>query len=453
MSWYLFYISLLFNGLLLAGLVWLWIGKQRPAQRASGHSKDSTRQKELSDTDSSRNGSHKFEMVTVLFCDIEGFTKIAEQLNPEVLIDKLDEFYLYFDSVIEKYDIEKIKTIGDAYMCASGIPRKNTSNPLEILLAALEIQRYMTETRRSGITIWDIRIGIHTGPAITAVLGKKKLTYDIWGDTVNIASRMESSGEPGEINISSNTFQHIAAYCDCTYRGKMPVKYKGELDMYFVRGLKPQWSAGSAFAPNRDLLDTLQLTRLSDYEEDIFAWTLNDIPGTFHFHNLRYAYDVYLKADMLARAEGLGVHDTLLVRTAAAFFMLYYCRRQPDCTGCELEKLPLLMREIRLSESTIAEVMEFLRATFDSSTANGLREEVFHDALYDYFGRADFADMLHLLYSEHCARFPETSLNTWIANQFDFYRQLRFFTSTARQLSEIPRERQLEVIQLFTPEA
>ena len=141
----------------------------------------------------------KYQMVTVLFSDIQGFTKIAEQMNPEKLIDELDSFFYHFDSVVEKYNIEKIKTIGDAYMCAGGIPVKNRTNPIEVVLAGLEMQQYMREwhlkAEKENIKFWDIRIGIHTGAVIAGVVGQKKLSYDIWGDTVNTASRMESSGD------------------------------------------------------------------------------------------------------------------------------------------------------------------------------------------------------------------------------------------------------------------
>ncbi len=151
----------------------------------------------------------KYNFVTVLFSDIQGFTKIAEEMNPEVLIDELDKFFFYFDSVVEKFGIEKIKTIGDAYMCAGGIPEKNRTNPVEVILAALEMKAYMAGLKKSseteGMKYWDIRIGIHTGTVVAGVVGQKKLSYDIWGDTVNTASRMESSGDAGKINISGTT--------------------------------------------------------------------------------------------------------------------------------------------------------------------------------------------------------------------------------------------------------
>jgi adenylate cyclase len=168
----------------------------------------------------------KYNFVTVLFSDIQGFTRIAEEMNPELLIDELDKFFFYFDSVVEKFGIEKIKTIGDAYMCAGGIPEKNRTNPVEVVLAALEMQAYMLRLKQGsdleGMKFWDIRIGIHTGTVVAGVIGQKKLSYDIWGDTVNTASRMESSGEAGKINISGTTYEFIGIFLTVNTAVKCP---------------------------------------------------------------------------------------------------------------------------------------------------------------------------------------------------------------------------------------
>jgi class 3 adenylate cyclase len=226
----------------------------------------------------------KYNFVTVLFSDIQGFTKIAEQMNPEVLIDELDSFFFYFDSVVERLGIEKIKTIGDAYMCAGGIPEKNRTNPIEVTLAALEMQKYMEQLKstslKEGIQHWDIRIGIHTGTVIAGVVGHRKLSYDIWGDTVNTASRMESSGEAGKINISGTTYEFVKDFFICRHRGKMPVKYKGELDMYFVEGIVPELR-DSEGKPNDKFFLHLQKIRLQDVEDIVLKMFEEEAPLTY----------------------------------------------------------------------------------------------------------------------------------------------------------------------------
>ncbi|WP_439882757.1 adenylate/guanylate cyclase domain-containing protein [Pontibacter sp. MBLB2868] len=179
-----------------------------------------------------------YECATVLFTDFIGFTNIAEGLSPQALIEELNKYFMVFDSIVEKHNLEKIKTIGDAYMCAGGIPVENNSHAVDAILAAIEIQTYMQEVNQkreaTGQPKWELRIGIHSGPLVAGVIGSKKFAYDIWGDTVNIASRMESCGEGGKINISNFTFDLVKDWFSCLYRGKVAAKNKGEVDMYFV---------------------------------------------------------------------------------------------------------------------------------------------------------------------------------------------------------------------------
>jgi adenylate cyclase len=183
-----------------------------------------------------------YRNVSVLFTDFVGFTRITENLTPVELIGDLNMFFMRFDEIIEKYNLEKIKTIGDSYMCAGGLPHQDKDNPKKIVLAALEIQRFVKECNerklKNNEQLWEMRIGVNTGDIIAGVVGKKKFAYDIWGDTVNTASRMESSGEPGKINISGNTYEHVKEFFDCTYRGKVSAKNKEDIDMYFVNGIK-----------------------------------------------------------------------------------------------------------------------------------------------------------------------------------------------------------------------
>ena len=183
-----------------------------------------------------------YRKVSVLFTDFKGFTKIAEKLTPAELVEELNNCFLEFDRIIDKYNLEKIKTIGDAYMCAGGIPVANDTNPVDIVHAGLEIKAYMEnlkkEREEAGQDYWELRIGIHTGAVIAGVVGKNKFAYDIWGDAVNTASRMESSGIPGKVNISGETYELVKDQFICTHRGKIQAKNKGEIDMYIVEDIK-----------------------------------------------------------------------------------------------------------------------------------------------------------------------------------------------------------------------
>ncbi|MCE9499863.1 MAG: adenylate/guanylate cyclase domain-containing protein, partial [Leptospira sp.] len=196
-----------------------------------------------------------FDSVSVLFTDMAGFTKIAEKMTPVELIGELDEIFSHFDSVSKSCGLEKIKTIGDSYMAAGGLPEENRTNAIDSVLCGLKFQRFMEDHKTGRIKenkpYWELRLGIHTGPVVAGVVGKEKFAYDIWGDTVNTASRLESSGVTGRVNISGATFDLVKDFFDCEHRGKVSAKNKGEIDMYLVNRIKPELSVpGSPYEPN-----------------------------------------------------------------------------------------------------------------------------------------------------------------------------------------------------------
>ncbi|MBU6342019.1 MAG: hypothetical protein KGS48_11050 [Bacteroidetes bacterium] len=185
--------------------------------------------------------ARKYEQATVMFVDFKGFTHVAEKLSPELLVEELDHCFSNFDRIISQYRIEKIKTIGDAYLCASGLSDM-TAGPGDIIKAALEIQDFMlalkAERLSSGMPFFEARVGIHVGPVVAGVVGAKKFAYDIWGDTVNIAARMEEACEPGHVNVSEDAHWLAKYEFEWQYRGKVAAKNKGMMDMYYVTGIK-----------------------------------------------------------------------------------------------------------------------------------------------------------------------------------------------------------------------
>lgn len=182
--------------------------------------------------------SRKFNEVTVLFSDFVSFSTIAAQLGPKALVEHLNYCFNAFDAIIEKYGLEKIKTIGDAYMCAGGVPEEDDNHAVKVVKAALEIQQFLADWQSTktdaNAPLFIARIGVHTGPIVAGVVGTKKFAYDIWGNTVNIASRMESCAEPGRINISAATYAKVKDHFSVTPRGSLEAKNVGILEMFFI---------------------------------------------------------------------------------------------------------------------------------------------------------------------------------------------------------------------------
>jgi class 3 adenylate cyclase len=187
--------------------------------------------------------AQRFDEVSVLFTDFKGFTSHAESLDPEKLVKSIDYYFSHFDTLMDKYGLEKIKTVGDAYMCASGLPYPSEDHAVRIVEAAREILEFVEAAKKDSSedhVRFDIRIGINSGPVVAGVVGTKKFAYDIWGDTVNIAARMESASEEGKINIAENTYERIKDHFECEARGNIAVKNRGKLNMYYVLSKKHQ---------------------------------------------------------------------------------------------------------------------------------------------------------------------------------------------------------------------
>ncbi|MBT8228683.1 MAG: adenylate/guanylate cyclase domain-containing protein, partial [Bacteroidia bacterium] len=179
-----------------------------------------------------------FDSASIMFIDFVGFTQICENMPPREITDTLNDYFSHFDELVERFSLEKLKTIGDAYMCAGGLPHPTEDHAERCVMAAQEIIKVMYDIKENsppGVTALDIRIGINTGPVVAGVVGTKKFAYDIWGDAVNVASRMESNAEIGMINISDTTYQIVKDKFDITYRGEFAVKNRGTMKMYAVK--------------------------------------------------------------------------------------------------------------------------------------------------------------------------------------------------------------------------
>jgi class 3 adenylate cyclase len=178
-----------------------------------------------------------YERVTVLFTDFADFTQMSERMSPEALVAEIDHCFKAFDGIIDQYGLEKIKTVGDAYIAVAGLPMRNERHAQVVVDAALAIRDFMEERRHSRPEAFGIRLGVHSGPVVAGIVGLKKFAYDIWGDTVNTAARMEQHGQVGKVNISQASYELLRDEFACSYRGELEAKHKGKMGMYFAERL------------------------------------------------------------------------------------------------------------------------------------------------------------------------------------------------------------------------
>ncbi len=430
--WFVPVIALSLVVIVLGTSIWILVKRQREELERT--------RKELTEESGTRK-SRKYEFVTVLFTDIQGFTKIAAHTDPEKLVDELDRYFIYFDELVARYGVEKIKTIGDAYMCAGGVPNIDSANPIEVVLVGLEMIAYVEERRASKEGFWNIRVGINTGPVMSAHLGNIKKVFDIWGDTVNTASRMESGGEAGRVNISEMTYQRVRDFFECEYRGKMPVKYKGEMDMYFVNRLKEEYcQPGSTFKPNAVLLRKLQMLRIHDFEDRVHKLLFE---GNEDNNASRRFDQVQTRIRVLASMEGFTDDETIVCCMSSIFCFVQknFPKEAAQRGRAEAEAV---LKRMRMSDELREEVRRVFLHFQQGKAPEGRVEEVIADALNEVYGRKDIVPCLLAMRGEN----PNSKerLNHFLMQHKQKLENFSFHTNSARRLAEVPKTKQIEVI-------
>jgi adenylate cyclase len=350
--------------------------------------------------------------------------------------------------VVEKFGIEKIKTIGDAYMCAGGIPEKNRTNPVEVILAALEMKAYMTRlkqgTELEGMKYWDIRIGIHTGTVVAGVVGQKKLSYDIWGDTVNTASRMESSGEAGKINISGTTYEFVKEFFTCEYRGRMPVKYKGDLEMYFVTSIIPELCDENG-GPNRQFLVKMQIIKLQDIEEMVIKMFDDEAPPDLYFHNSSLVKNISTQVDLISNAEKLPEEEYLDLKLASVFLMTGFITDYEKPMEESMRIVGKVLPRYGFSQENIDAVNKIIKNAF-TDRPETITDNILHDARYDYLGRVDYVKLTDKLIRELSEYGKQVDREKWVEVQRKFLLDHQFRTNTAILLRSVSADDQLAAL-------
>ena len=414
--------------------------------------------KELVSTGKSTPKSYK--MATVMFADFKNFTKITENLGPKELVAELDDSFAKFDDVVGKLNIEKIKTSGDAYMCVGGIPIRNKTNPIDCVLAAFQFQKYMLQKREiregTGKPQWHLRIGLHTGALVAGVVGKRKFLYDVWGDTVNTAARMETSADEGMINVSGATYEYIKDYFECEYRGKLPVKNKGAIDMYYVTKIKEGLhTEKDEQIPNGKFFELLNFKvytqqsfqNVRDYFIDLLEQ--NEFISKLKYHGPHHTLDVMNATERIGIAEGIGKEDLMLVKLAALFHDSGFLNKYENN---EIEGAKLAKRELPrygFTDDHVDTVVNMILATKIPQDPKTHLEEILCDADLDYLGRdkEEFDKISSSLAQELIDMKILKSMEDWDPIQIKFLESHKYYTKTCindRRPNKIERLREIK---------
>jgi hypothetical protein len=307
------------------------------------------------------------------------------------------------------------------------------------------MKRLKETSELEGMKYWDIRIGIHTGTVVAGVVGQKKLSYDIWGDTVNIASRMESSGEAGKINISGTTYEFVKEFFTCEYRGRMPVKYKGDLEMYFVNGIVPGLCDDNG-APDRKFIIKMQMIKLQDIEEMVTKMFDDEAPPDLYFHNSALVKSISNHVELLSNAENLSDEEFINLKLAAVFLLSGYISDYEKPMEASLRLVEEIIPRYGFSHENVELTCKIIRNSFNDHQYT-LSDKILHDARYDYLGRVDYHKLSDKLLRERKEYGKHPDSKSWTEYQKKLLSDHEFYTSTAKLLRGVSVEEQIAGLQ------
>lgn len=405
---------------------------------------------------SGRSGARNFKMVSIMFTDFVGFSRISEQLSAKEVVSILDTHFSKFDEIIEQNNIEKIKTIGDAYMCAGGVPIRDKTNPINITVAAVQIKNYMIEYQqqqiKENLPYWELRIGINTGSVVAGVIGTKRYAYDIWGSSVNRAQRMEELCEPGKIAVTQTTFDYIEPYFECKEVGKVKTKSGIKIMMYEVVSIKSELSVdGLGILPNENFQSLVNLHYYSKInylkaERFILAKLKDELSPKLHYHSYNHSKDVTRQVERIAIGEGITDEDLFLLKSAASFHDAGFIEQYENNEKIGARMVEEYLPKFGYTDTDIQQIKELIYVTEVPHKPKNLLEKIICDADLDYLGREDFheiSDRLRLELREHG---KINSDREWDKMQVKFFALHKYFSKTSIETRREMKMKHLEEI-------
>lgn len=406
-----------------------------------------------------KQGETKFSVkkkgITVMFIQLEGFKGVQKGDDSTYMFDLLEEIYIKFDEIILKHKLERVKTIGDDYICAGGIREKRSTNPIDVCLAALEISNYIDELRAKKVAsdehFWDLKIGIHSGNGIVEEdkSKKKKTSYSLTGEVINTVPRIANLCALGQVFISDYTYEIVKGYFNCDYTGDLPVKYRGNLELYQLKRIKKVYSEDrkTGLVPNAEFTLKYHLKEFNDLEGKVIDFLIKNVPKHLYYHDYTHTIDVVNQVELIGYGEGVSDEQILLLKTAALFHDTGHTieSKGHEAHSCVIAREWLT--EYNYSKEQIDEICSIIMATEMPPNPQNLLQRIMCDSDLDYLGRSDFIPTSNKLYKELEAMGIMNDINEWNKLQIKFLSAHSFYTDTSNRLREVNKQKQIERIE------
>lgn len=387
----------------------------------------------------------KIQDAAIMFTDFVEFSFKTKTLTPERVAKKLTKYFNRFDEIIRRYRLEKVKTIGDAYMVIGGVSESNPNPILRMCLAALEIQNYM-ETQRAvsqafNRDFWEVRIGIHQGPLVAGIIGKTKFHFDVWGDSVNIAARTEKASASNSILITERVNEHVKSFFRTTTSKSIEVaKRGGKLNLFELQSFNENANSLLDFLDycNLEVIDFKRARNL------IIRQLKSLLPLTCVYHNLYHSLDVERACIRFANLEGVSEHEKVLLRTAALLHDTGFIHQYENNEYLAVQFAKLHLPEFGYSQEDISIIVKCVLSTNEKSIPLTNLEKILCDADLDYLGRDDYFEKVQTLRLELFNFGHEFTEKSWIDFQLDFLENKhQYFTDSAKNIRGMYKDKRI----------
>jgi len=388
----------------------------------------------------------RLRMISVMYLSVKGFDRLYTLEEPGPLIDQLDELYFLLEEIVKKGKVIKVRAVGDMMLLAAGLSGASRTNPIDIILTAMEMQEAANSILgKDGKPFWKLKMGIHTGPVVVTLNEGKSIPFSLTGDSVNIASRIGEATPENTICVSVMTYELIKEFFDSNLIGQMPVKYKGNFGMYEIPGILPELTEdGIRFMPNQTFQTRYLHSKFMEIQEEMLDFLEHRLPQNLYYHNIKHTIDVITEVELIGWAEGVSSDDIFLLKLAALFHDAGHTinYKEHEYYGSEIAREKL--SGYGLNQEQIETVCRLIMSTKNPPQPKDLLEQIICDSDLDYLGRADFLPVSNTLYNELKERNMITTWNDWNKLQLKFISSHQYFTQTAQSLREINKQQQID---------